>query len=703
MDTPIELETVVKKISADEYRTPEDFEYDVLLIFKNCEKFNIPKHNDHIVQLAKFCAKSFRKMYSTRMKSFEANGGKYTNLEDKKDKDKKRPPSQVLSSEIAQPTKKPKISLGTSSKSSKSSKSLKVNIPKAENVEPPSPPKSKSPKAVKPPKPAKSPKPAKPVSGKKNTTPKVQVQNDGPVPLHVAIAQIKESYPVRRPYKDLTSWEGACARFFRDLMRHPWLSAARPKFIFHVPVPILFPEIKEAYAAKISKPMDLTSIECMLLAGEYTNAQEFVDDLATVFSNAVKFNRAGHDEGEPMSCAYYDASRHLLKYTRWLSLDYLSSYLSKDSDNDGVKHQGPISEWKLTKSYAVDARGEMESTVFSQMIEKSEEGDRFTWMEAECEKLLKALRHQSDLKHMTFFIQPNYPADYKAFVSKPMDWEFVQRSLQQRKYNAFGDIVEDLRLIFSNAVKYNARAKGTDTVSGRAYDSALFMSAKLESAIDRMLTTVSDRIEREKIDQIISEREIEAAERAEEERIRTEWHKEREKSKSGNVEVKARVQPVVTVKLIQRRPANRDMDFEFPFYDEDDGHHEQSHMEALRQQKLIFEKQQRDRTEMRNITKALGFSVLSRLVNKSQAIALSKKIAEKNMKVENATKKKSEEASLEQSNGNNDTEKVSKSENSMTVSNSTDNKEKDKIKIVIPSKQKTKKKKNRVRRVAILS
>lgn len=40
--------------------TPEDFEYDVALIFKNCERYNGPKKNHHMVALGKHTAKLFR-------------------------------------------------------------------------------------------------------------------------------------------------------------------------------------------------------------------------------------------------------------------------------------------------------------------------------------------------------------------------------------------------------------------------------------------------------------------------------------------------------------------------------------------------------------------------------------------------------------------------------------------------------------------
>ena len=40
--------------------TPEDFEYDMSLIFKNCERYNGPKKNIHMLNLGKHTSKLFR-------------------------------------------------------------------------------------------------------------------------------------------------------------------------------------------------------------------------------------------------------------------------------------------------------------------------------------------------------------------------------------------------------------------------------------------------------------------------------------------------------------------------------------------------------------------------------------------------------------------------------------------------------------------
>uniref|UniRef100_A0A7S2EII2 Bromo domain-containing protein n=1 Tax=Ditylum brightwellii TaxID=49249 RepID=A0A7S2EII2_9STRA len=647
VNSPMDLETIEQNIQNDLYRTPEDFEYDISLIFRNCERYNIPKKNDHIVALAKHSARMFRRLFSARIKAMEngvasavssgndsniasdtnetESGNAAANPKKKIEVEKKGGAKRSISptrgrSEGEKPTKKAKTESGANSKV-RTSGDLSTSGKKLSN--------SKSSKSGSAGGGGGS---KKKIVSNHSSTPKAPA-NDGPVPLHVAISQVKDNFPTRRPHKLLEPWEGACSRFFRELMRHPWISAARPRFIFHVPVPVIFPELKDAYAAKIETPMDLTTSEAKLLAGGiYKEAQDFVDDVALVFANAITFNQAGHDEGEPMSCAYYDASRHLLKYTRWLSLEYLSPYLLDDAqDSAALKIEGPASTWKLTTSNKECARSELKECVMAEQIEKTEEGDRFNWMESECEKLLKALRLQSDLRYMTYFIQPNYPADYFAYISKPMDWERCHKNLQQRSYEKFGDLVEDLRLIFSNALKYNARAKGTDTVSGHAYEAAIYMSKKLETAVDKMLLAVSERLGREKIEVIAAEREHEAAERAEEEKIRAAWQKEREKARASTVEVKTRVETVETVKVVQRRAPQRKemMDFEFPFYDEDEGHHEQSHMEALRQAKILFESQQKERKRMRKMTHTLAVNIFARMIEQAHALEWAKEMENK--------------------------------------------------------------------------
>lgn len=621
---PMCLEQIERKIKMEQYLTPEDFEYDVHLIFKNCEAYNAPKNSEHMVAMAKYGTKVFRKLFIQRMKAHENPEAAV---------EKKRANSPVPSTEQALKKVKvvpaatqvgPRVSFGSMSVSTSTVAA------------------SARPKSV-------SPKPPSGFSGKQKSG-VVAISNlkpNQPVPLHVAIAQVKERFPLRRPYKLLQTWEGSCAKFFKELMRHPWISAARPKFIFHVPVPVLFPELREAYVNKVQRPMDLTTSEAKLLQGGlYSSPQDFVDDVALVFANAITFNKAGRDEGDPLSIAYYDASIHLLRYTRWLSLEWLDMYLSEDPHVDPVGEGNmPPSSWTLSNGNRQKSREEMDLIVLQEQIEKSFEGDRYTWMETECEKLLKSLRHQSDLRYMTFFLQPTFPPDYTAYISKPIAWENCNKALQKRQYERIGEIIEDLRLIFVNALKYNSRHQGLDTVSGKAYDAAIYMSAKLEAAIDKMMVTVADRLERERIDSAISERELEAQERAEDDRIRA-------AIKDGSIPT---MQPNVipghsgkmetvetTTRVFNRRPARKEIDFDIAFLDEDDGNHEQSHVEMMRQQKETFERQRQQHTDLGSLALSTGGLLFARMVQCDQATRWVKRMAHVSVKQKDKVKKEEE-------------------------------------------------------------
>jgi uncharacterized DUF497 family protein len=206
-----------------------------------------------------------------------------------------------------------------------------------------------------------------------------------------------------------------------------------------------------------------------------------------------------------------------------------------------------------------------------------------------------------------------------------------------------GDAVGDLRLIFSNALKYNARAKGTETVSGIAYDAAIYMSKKLELAIDKMMISVSDRLERERIEHAIAEREIDAAERAEEERMRAQWT-----GSSGAKPQESTVDTVETVRIISRRPQQQKemRDFEFPYFDEEEGRHEQSYIDYMRQQRLTFEKQMKERKVMKATAQKVGVAVFARLQQRTAAICWARDIAKEESQESNSLSTNQEQSQV---------------------------------------------------------
>jgi bromodomain-containing factor 1 len=71
VDTPMDLQSIERKVKSLVYATPEDFEYDVNLVFKNCESYNARRNGDHLVAMAKFGARQFRRMFYANVRAFE--------------------------------------------------------------------------------------------------------------------------------------------------------------------------------------------------------------------------------------------------------------------------------------------------------------------------------------------------------------------------------------------------------------------------------------------------------------------------------------------------------------------------------------------------------------------------------------------------------------------------------------------------------
>jgi Bromodomain len=204
VQTPMDLATVERKVKSASYATPEDFEYDMLLIFQNCIAYNTARQADHLVAMAKFGMKSFKKILLSKMKPFEEPTTDAPPVAEAAiRKDTPLPMAQPVAGKL-KIAPGPRITL--------SATAAVAAVAAASRPKTPTP---------------------------KTSVPKTKPGQ--PVPLHIAIAQVKEQFPLRRAVKTLQSWEAACARFFKELMRHTWISAARPKFIYHVPVPVIFP------------------------------------------------------------------------------------------------------------------------------------------------------------------------------------------------------------------------------------------------------------------------------------------------------------------------------------------------------------------------------------------------------------------------------------------------------------------------------
>jgi hypothetical protein len=228
VENPMDVSTIEKKIKRNDYNTPEDFEYDMTLIFNNCIVFNTSRNDDHMVNVGKYCLNKFRKVFGNKMK-----------LVDDPTATISPSPKQLLSSPDVSGTqgaaKKLKMDPGVQ-KGGKMAPRLSLSLSSDKMAKL----KASSTTAAPPP-------------------PRPKTKPGQPVPLHIAISQVKQQFPLRRDQKSLQPWEAACSKFFKELLKNKWFDPSKPKFIFHVPVPMLFPDLENAYFAKIKKPMDFTT------------------------------------------------------------------------------------------------------------------------------------------------------------------------------------------------------------------------------------------------------------------------------------------------------------------------------------------------------------------------------------------------------------------------------------------------------------
>jgi Bromodomain len=276
----MDLTIIEKKIRNNSYEMLEDFDYEVNLLFRNYEVYNTAMNIQHAVAIAKFGARKFRLLLLGRLKSLEEPSGEQReSVVDLADPTQSSTQSHKANGSSSPSGKKLKIETSSgsdiNSKKKKLGPKISVTLANAAASSPDAAIDDLSPAPIKSSKNGPSLKKLSlPITTGGSGMPKpkssttitvLNLKPNQPLPLHIAIQRVKEGFPIRRAVKTLQSWEADCARYFKELMRHPWISAARPKFIFHVPVPVLYPELRDTYAAKIKYPMDLTTIECSLV------------------------------------------------------------------------------------------------------------------------------------------------------------------------------------------------------------------------------------------------------------------------------------------------------------------------------------------------------------------------------------------------------------------------------------------------------
>jgi len=152
-------------------------------------------------------------------------------------------------------------------------------------------------------------------------------QSDSPAPLSTLLAASSSSSSssssirsVSRPESDgacpaTGTWVDEARRVLERVKRHEWVNLAKDKgalYCFMRPVAEAFPGVATDYARVIAAPMDLGTLEAMLLSPRcaFEGPRAFVEAAARVFANTIEYNY-GQGAGAEVPLELCAAAAHL--------------------------------------------------------------------------------------------------------------------------------------------------------------------------------------------------------------------------------------------------------------------------------------------------------------------------------------------------------------------------------------------------------
>lgn len=265
----------------------------------------------------------------------------------------------------------------------------------------------------------------------------------------------------------------------------------------------------EDYLSKIQTPMDLTLVENDLKRGAILDTDSFLEKVLLVFQNAVTYN--GSKETS-YAKKLTSRCRHLVEYTKWLAMEMLP--LRDDSNVENPEKLGDLRESLRVESR--QQRMDILKVPYRSFVNPKNLGGLGVDIN-DCNKLLKDLekrttwggakrdRKQPDRLLLSFFTTPvnlKVLSDYSIYVRKPMDLSTVRAKLESipPKYVCYHEFVDDVKLIFSNAITYNRIHENTDTtgVSANVLNAALHFQIKLDFLLNHDFSIdLCDRIRKD--------------------------------------------------------------------------------------------------------------------------------------------------------------------------------------------------------------
>lgn len=268
----------------------------------------------------------------------------------------------------------------------------------------------------------------------------------------------------------LTGWELAADSILKIISKHPFVDPEKTRTVvsmFFAPIVESYPALAEEYLEKIKNPMDLMTLRYGLYEGTILTMSDFYTKLISIFQNSVDFNQIyTEDEG---AIKLVRRCKHLVNYCKTLSLEMLpiADIIDENHEILNITVRDEEREKRLNL---------LNNSYINSLVE--------------CRKLIKDLERcktKLDRTRLSYFSSPvNEESidDYSMFVRKPMDLATVKVKLEGQanipsggiygvgglitkippRYNNYGEFINDLRIIFVNALKYNkAHLESDDT------------------------------------------------------------------------------------------------------------------------------------------------------------------------------------------------------------------------------------------------
>ena len=260
--------------------------------------------------------------------------------------------------------------------------------------------------------------------------------------------------------------------------------------------------------------MDLTTLNNLLLKGSLSNFDEFYQKIQKIFQNCIDYNEDKVDTSDYL-LKLVKSCKHLLVYTKWVTLEYMPSANDTTIVTNDINNEITIEKRDTERQYREKIISDT-SLASANLIN-------------DCRKLMKDLEkcknvnEKRELSYFSYPINEILLSDYNLYVRKAMDLStiklrlegdaaknsFAMRAVQEQgkpipqKYIFYGEFLSDLRLVFSNAIKYNSAHKDTDNtgVSKNIYESALKYQKRLEDVIALFSVDLAERILRTRIQQ----------------------------------------------------------------------------------------------------------------------------------------------------------------------------------------------------------